>query len=269
MNTVTHRINQSCLTLGLGLVIGLGAMPSASAFNPDHLNQLLTTNMCESCDLSGAILIGADLYTADLLFADLSGAILDGADMRFSLLFGANLSGADLFFTRLRGADARQANLSYAFLHGADLFGANLFEANLTGATGVPSTSFSTIALNQDQNSIPLGTNFSNANLTGVIAIDTLFPNAVFTDGLLNESNFSGSDLGGADFRNAILTDGIFNNVNLLGATISADQIQSLASFSGTLPDGTVVGSVPEPSSLFGLGAMLVLGLGSVWKRKI
>ncbi|NJL50058.1 MAG: pentapeptide repeat-containing protein, partial [Leptolyngbyaceae cyanobacterium SM2_5_2] len=56
------------------------------AENPAHVQQLLETNLCAGCDLSGANLSQAHLIGADLRNADLSGAIL----------VEANLEGADL-----------------------------------------------------------------------------------------------------------------------------------------------------------------------------
>ena len=54
--------------------------------------------------------------------------------------------------------------------------------------------------------------------------------------------------------------------MNLLGATISDEQIASLSSFSGTLPDGTTVG-VPEPSNIIGLGLLATFGVGIRFKK--
>jgi len=63
-----------------------------NAENPDHVRQLLTTNSCPGCDLSGADLRGADLRGADLRGANLSGADLSGANL--SGASGANLDSA-------------------------------------------------------------------------------------------------------------------------------------------------------------------------------
>ena len=51
------------------------------AFDGGHITQLLTTKICENCDLGGA---------------DLRGADLSGADLRGAVLYSANLRGADL-----------------------------------------------------------------------------------------------------------------------------------------------------------------------------
>jgi hypothetical protein len=78
-----------------------------------------TAQNCPGCNLakaqlSGHILIGANLEGANLTEADLSDAVLRRA----------NLQGANLYKANLRDAD----------LMGANLTGANLTEADLTGA---------------------------------------------------------------------------------------------------------------------------------------
>ena len=51
------------------------------AFDGQQFRQLLTTKICENCDLGGA---------------DLRGANLRGADLTNAILYSANLRGADL-----------------------------------------------------------------------------------------------------------------------------------------------------------------------------
>ncbi|MCG8362726.1 MAG: pentapeptide repeat-containing protein [Pseudanabaenales cyanobacterium] len=80
---------------------------SASAYNPDQVQQLINTLECQNCDLSNAGLQDLDL------------------------------SGANLKQANLNGVDLRGADLSDAQLQGATLHAAKLGDANLTGATGV------------------------------------------------------------------------------------------------------------------------------------
>lgn len=93
-----------------------------------NIDNLIRTNSCSGCDLSGAdlnrmILTGADLSNADLsgatfFLADLSDANLSGANLRDAKFGGADLAGADL-----RGADLRGALLDGAFLKGSIMDG--------------------------------------------------------------------------------------------------------------------------------------------------
>ncbi|MFD5795277.1 pentapeptide repeat-containing protein [Streptomyces diastatochromogenes] len=74
-------------------------------------------------DMTGVILINANLTRASLVGANLSGAYLRNAD----------LTGADLWKANLSKADLSKANLSGAILTGAKLDG-----ARLDGARGLP-----------------------------------------------------------------------------------------------------------------------------------
>lgn len=107
------------------------ATAPASAANPEHLQQLLNTNICQKCDLSGA---------------DLKGANLNGADLR-----GANLNGADL-----SGAKLNAANLSNADLTNAKLTGVDLKDANLTDVVGLPAGNLATPSQGTQQVTAPL-----------------------------------------------------------------------------------------------------------------
>ena len=94
--------------------------------------KLLTTKVCNQCNLimaqlPGASLSNAQLRSASLMSANLRNANLSGANMEFALLSQANLSGANL-----AGADLRNAQLMGANLNGANLSGANLSMATWT-----------------------------------------------------------------------------------------------------------------------------------------
>jgi len=110
----------------------------AAAEKQALVEQLLDTDACVECDLSGVDLSGKRLKEVDLERADLSGA-----DLSDTNLSEANLKGADLSGANLRGADLSEADLYKADLTGADLTGADLSEAStdsadFTGAQGVP-----------------------------------------------------------------------------------------------------------------------------------
>ncbi len=110
----------------------------AAAEKQALVEQLLDTDACVECDLSGVDLSGKRLKEVDLERANLSGA-----DLSDTNLSGANLKGADLSGANLREADLSEADLYKADLTGADLTGADLSEAatdsaDFTGAQGVP-----------------------------------------------------------------------------------------------------------------------------------
>jgi uncharacterized protein YjbI with pentapeptide repeats len=94
---------QGCAIAGMVTLLLLTELiASAQAGNEDAVRQLIDTNECIGCDLTGTDLRNIDLRNADLTRADLRGANLQGVD-----LAGANLSGADL-----RGANLSDANVN-------------------------------------------------------------------------------------------------------------------------------------------------------------
>jgi uncharacterized protein YjbI with pentapeptide repeats len=108
-----------------------------------HTRQLLATKQCQSCDLSGAGLVlanltganlsGANLSGANLSRANLSGADLTGANLVGASLYGANLTGAKLAGAQLNGADFRDA-----YLYNVSFGDADVNVAHLQGAIGIP-----------------------------------------------------------------------------------------------------------------------------------
>ena len=128
-------------------------------YDPAQVQQLLQTNICPGCDLSGA----------DLIWANLTRAILGGAN-----LSGANLSGANLSLANLSLASLPGAELTKAILLEADLTRATLTQANLTGA-----------AMNQAilRDADLLEANLTGANLTQANLTDTILNGATWTNG--------------------------------------------------------------------------------------
>src|SRR5438477_94310 len=86
-------------------------------------------------DLSGKVLMFADLAAADLRGADLRGADLSNADLR-----GARLDSAQLVRSEWSGADARGASLVNADVTDACLLAVNFDGADLSGSTLVHAT---------------------------------------------------------------------------------------------------------------------------------
>ncbi len=82
----------------------------------DHAAWLNDPTTGKRCDLSGLILIRANLRACNLSGSNLSGSNLSGAD-----LSGAYLSGSDLRWCDLRWCDLFGYNLCGCDLRGADL----------------------------------------------------------------------------------------------------------------------------------------------------
>ncbi len=104
-----------------------------------NVQQLILTNECTGCDLSGvtltdAHLIGADLRNANLQFADLTGSNLEGADLTGANLMGANFTNTFLTNAFLVNAQLDDVNFSGAHLYYVDVTGASMNRLNLAGA---------------------------------------------------------------------------------------------------------------------------------------
>ncbi len=125
----------------ISAAIGVGF--PAQAENIEHVQQLMSSRECQTCQLSGASFVHTDLSDVNLVDADLSRANLNRVDLRNADLRGANLVGAVLFNANLagadlRGADLRGADLRQSYLLDANFEGANVEGANLRGAVGIP-----------------------------------------------------------------------------------------------------------------------------------
>ncbi|MEO0375463.1 MAG: pentapeptide repeat-containing protein [Cyanobacteria bacterium P01_A01_bin.17] len=129
-------MNQSFVT-ALALVSALAVSFPVRAEQPDHVRQLLETNICEGCDLSGA-----NLGQAHLIGADLRNANLQDAN-----LVEANLEGADLTGANLKGADLTQSFLTNAVLTKVNFDSVNLTQARLDSVITEEETSITSADL--------------------------------------------------------------------------------------------------------------------------
>lgn len=187
-------------------------------YDPAQLNTLISRKSCVNCDLSNAILPGANLSYANLWFANLNNAILTNANfqsadlnranLRFARAFSANLrnaylNGAILQNANLSGSNLSNANLSNADLRDADLEDANLANANLSNAN-LRGASLYEARLD--------GSNLSNANLS--------YANLQIAD--LRRANLSNANLYRASLRNANLSNANLNNANLTDANLTS-----------------------------------------------
>ncbi|MBU0680947.1 MAG: pentapeptide repeat-containing protein [Proteobacteria bacterium] len=140
--------------------------------------QLLDTDECPGCNLSGVDLSGTKLKGANLAGADLSGANLQEVNLKGANLKGANLQSARLTDAILIGADLENADLSDANLHWADLSKANLKNANMERAYLVKTFFYKA--------------DLTGANMSGVQSQRTIFEKAIgVPEHLLNNNTNS------------------------------------------------------------------------------
>jgi uncharacterized protein YjbI with pentapeptide repeats len=161
----------------------------------------------QRANLSGVEMwLGGDFSSADLSSADLRKA---GIDARFS---GANLSGADL----------RDASLSGDFT-GADLTGANASHAGFS---------------NHYEPSI----SFARVKAPGLVADDSFFASADFTD----------ADLSGADFRNATFWSPQFIGTDLRRANFAGASFRGFDGPAASLARANLTGASLQGADLIG-----------------
>jgi uncharacterized protein YjbI with pentapeptide repeats len=183
-------------------------------------------SLCQT-NLSGAILVEADLREADLTEADLTGANLTGANLTGANLTGANLSKAHLIEAMLSKAKLSEANLSAAVLVSADLRNARLLQANLSRAV-VSGANFSAADLYRADLSGAtvawepiVNVDFSRANLFKANLSGAQLRGAILSGAMLLEANLSRTDLSGADLSQAGLSRANLSGSNLAGAKLS------------------------------------------------
>ena len=208
-------------------------------------------------NLTGANLAGKDLINSNLRSADLScidpdntetctdliEANLTNADLRNANLQGANLTNADLEGAKLSNANLIDANLTNADLKGADLTGADLTGADLDGV--MSDCTF------LQANAILIGCDLSNQDLEGFDLSGAVLINADLRNAKLNGTDFTASNLQGADFTMATFgcktavpildeqTCTKFGDSNLNGANLSETDLSDIkffnVSFKGVL----------------------------------
>ncbi len=223
----------------------------AQAFLPEHLAQLLKTNQCPNCDLSGANLEKANLSNANLIGANLQNATLTGANLSNANLEGASLKGASLndvylYRANLTGTNFSSASLQNTHLRETTLVGTNFSSADLRSAD--------LQATHLAQALFP-GANLSGANLSNTIgAVAINVRTGVRTSSLaefvspliclsspetdypptledLNRSaksmgfkvqtaDFAGVNFSGVNLQNALLMNANLRQVDLTGANL-------------------------------------------------
>ena len=121
--TISYTLSGATYTVTSGLTQDiLDISGQAHPYSGPNLSSFVNIPYAElyRADLTGAELVRADLFSANLARADLTGANLYRANLNFTNMRGADLIGANLF----------GAEFYFAVLTGADLTGADLEAAS-------------------------------------------------------------------------------------------------------------------------------------------
>jgi uncharacterized protein YjbI with pentapeptide repeats len=158
--------------------------------------------------------IRADLSDLRLEDADMSGAVLVMANLSRSVLRGTNLSSANLVMADMSGIDGRNINLASADLRGSSFRRANLHDAIMTGVAA------ESIFRNRPDVP-PVKTDFSRAQMRGANLAGADMSDAKLVGSDLSRCNLSGAIMRRTDLSGAILTGADTTGINTEEAAVS------------------------------------------------
>jgi uncharacterized protein YjbI with pentapeptide repeats len=189
-----------------------------------------------NADLSDMNLVNLDFSGADFRGANLSGASLVLANLDSTNFDGANLVGTNLSWSYMQNASFKGANLSYSDLSGAYMTDTKFIGANLTHATMEQLNSHNT--------------NFYGANLAFAQLVNNYSP--------IENPNFIGANLTGANFNSTTIAGGSVIGANLTNASMGSAWFDPLptGSFLG-VPSG-LPSNVSVENSQFLLNDLVV-----------
>ena len=164
----------------------------ALAFDKNHLDNLIFFGSCPGCDLAGADLSGMDLTKADLSGSNLKGANLTDAD-----LSEANFSNADLSKAKIGAASMYNTQFIKT-----NLWGVNFTEASMPRGCRGDHCDITIFAAYFDYADLR-NTNFSRVH---IVCSSGMMTNSDFTGAYLIETKLQDCDLSGSNFTNANLT---------------------------------------------------------------
>jgi uncharacterized protein YjbI with pentapeptide repeats len=207
---------------------------SGLTFRKADLSQSdFTGSVLVGCDMSYGNFKGVSFFACDLRGANLEHACFARADLRGATVVGAKLTGADfqkadlregIILNRVGTDNAGLADSYYGESKKAKTIfaGARLAETNMSGAMG-------------------RDTDFTDADLTGVIIKDADFSNANFHGANLTGADFTGSDLKNANLKSSVISGTIMTDTKTEGMdttdAISEEKMGAkLESLGKTLP---------------------------------
>ncbi|MBT9315137.1 pentapeptide repeat-containing protein [Leptothoe spongobia] len=245
----------------IGAIQNTLTTPQLSVADPRQ--QLIDTDACIRCDLSGVDLSELDLEKVNLEGANLAAANLAGVDFSGAYLVGANLSGANLTETDLSRAKLGLADMSGAMMESVDLHAASLPLANLQdavmskaelGGVHLAGANLTNVDLSEADLTEFTSTGFIPflglqrfrlyANLRGADLSGSVLTLADFDDAILADANLMGADLSDAN-----LNDVALRGADLTGAIVSEEALSEAKLCGATMPNGELFTEDCEPES--------------------
>ncbi len=200
---------------------------------------------CTRACLGDAVLSGADLRDAVFEKASMVNAVLKDAQAKDAWFIQADLTGADFSKSNLSStdcskallgkADFTEAVLIEASFEGAQCAGANFYRADLTGFRGSD------------------GCDFFGCCFSQITAHESVWRHAK-----LQETDFTFSDMEGANFRNAHLQRADFSAANMkftrfIKANLSQAKLIRINLFQGSLEQADLTRADFRGANLYGV----------------
>ncbi len=214
--------------------------------DPELTRDIIQERASQGDSFAGENLKGLDLSELDLAGLDFTGANFEGAS-----LINANLSGAVIVEANLKGTELTGANLAEANLEGSDLSYTNMKKSVLTSANLSRTYSQEAVLTDADLVEVNLGyADFTNsdlgrANLTGSILVKVNFSQAK-----LQGARLSGIDANDVDMTAADLTESDMSESNLSGANLSAADLSGADLTGSNLSDAILSKAILEKTCL-------------------
>lgn len=186
---------------------GAGAPPQGG-YDPDQLNQLLTTRKCQACNLRGVVISSKDLQGADLTRAYLSNSTIDQVNFNNARFDNAEWVDAGVSSTSLKGA-----SFDKTILNGSTFLFADFSNAILTNASST-NLNFLSCAFRYTSFSYTGGYDGSwdNSDFSNATFYSTEINNVTCKNTKMIGTVFSNVRLFKVDFRGSVMDSLKFNN---------------------------------------------------------
>lgn len=239
-----------CPTPGPGVNLTGCILIGANLAGVDLQNANMTDAQLGLNDLSGSNLSGATLNGAFAILSDFSGANLGGASVTASRIYNDNFSDANLAGVNLSGAGFEADELSGANLTGANLANTDLDQTDLStsvlsgvssgGVTGTPA-GLPTNWVLAGGYLVGAGANLAGADLSGASLSGAVLPNTDLSNANLSYADLDNADLAGANLSQANLAGVSLQNGNLTGANLTDATFGDSANLFGADFSGAVL----------------------------
>lgn len=190
------------------IVSGAGAPPQGG-YDPDQLNQLLTTRKCTSCNLRGVTILFKDLQGADLTRAFLSNSTFDHVNFDHARFDNAQWDASNISSTSLKNASFYKTILNESTFLFADFSNAILTNASSVNLNFLSCafryTSFSSTGgfYGKWDNSDFSNATFNSTEINNVTCKNTKMNGTVFSNVQLIKVDFKGSVMDSIKFNNS------------------------------------------------------------------